>query len=505
MRENLISKTGDGSGTVLVNSMDDWYKKQKDLKQKDRTQLRETKQTMTSFRGDFVAEASQKVEKKQPTSLFGGLWRGSEQEADPGAANRAAAAIYGSSGKKKQQERASASKTKPGNLSKQQKQQQQKQQIVPDAKASTGKNKTAPKKLKRKEMPLNGGKNPGVVTSLDDFYKMQSSKRQQETVERRQQTSRMEFHSFSGLVINNAQKRKPHILDILKTEQQQAQEEEKVADVVLPEEDEVTPIDEDFHDDPVHDDVSVDSDPPNILIDTQKHKYRAFVFVVHQTHGLLLLHCTRKASKGPHFQLPGGHVDDADFWEAARQQSQDAQLQLLVAAQIGASRELWEETGIDIRNDAMLRLEPASLRVGTVHTGNDDFILPCENKKRLYFFLQVTDSDFCSDGNTSPMPDTFMGSSSLKLQLSHEHQGWMFESNPAKSATLLEKHSGGKGSEALRMAMVRDVKEEEIGVPPMAPEATSESLELEVGDDETRDLLPPPPKKNIFDCFCVKF
>ena len=41
--------------------------------------------------------------------------------------------------------------------------------------------------------------------------------------------------------------------------------------------------------------------------------YRGFVFVVHEKHGLLLLHCTRKPKKGPHYQLPGGHVDDFEF------------------------------------------------------------------------------------------------------------------------------------------------------------------------------------------------
>jgi len=41
--------------------------------------------------------------------------------------------------------------------------------------------------------------------------------------------------------------------------------------------------------------------------------YRGFVFAVHPEHGMLLLHCTRKPAKGPHFQLPGGHVDDYEF------------------------------------------------------------------------------------------------------------------------------------------------------------------------------------------------
>ena len=49
------------------------------------------------------------------------------------------------------------------------------------------------------------------------------------------------------------------------------------------------------------------------LIDYKDVDYRGFVFVVHGTHGLLLLHCTRKKKKGSHYQLPGGHVDDNEF------------------------------------------------------------------------------------------------------------------------------------------------------------------------------------------------
>lgn len=51
-------------------------------------------------------------------------------------------------------------------------------------------------------------------------------------------------------------------------------------------------------------------------IDYRNIDYRGFIFVVHESYGLMLLHCTRKPKKGPHFQLPGGHIDDFEF-EAA--------------------------------------------------------------------------------------------------------------------------------------------------------------------------------------------
>ena len=46
---------------------------------------------------------------------------------------------------------------------------------------------------------------------------------------------------------------------------------------------------------------------------TAEQDYKAFVVPIHPDHGVLLLYCTRKKSKGPHHQLPGGRVDPEDF------------------------------------------------------------------------------------------------------------------------------------------------------------------------------------------------
>lgn len=53
-----------------------------------------------------------------------------------------------------------------------------------------------------------------------------------------------------------------------------------------------------------------------VLVDYKKKDYRGFVFVVHEEYGLMLLRCARKKMKGPHWQAPGGHVDDPEFVEA---------------------------------------------------------------------------------------------------------------------------------------------------------------------------------------------
>jgi 8-oxo-dGTP pyrophosphatase MutT (NUDIX family) len=55
-----------------------------------------------------------------------------------------------------------------------------------------------------------------------------------------------------------------------------------------------------------------------VLVDYANKDYRGFIFVVHETLGLMLLHCTRKESKGPHWQLPGGHIDDHEFLQAGQ-------------------------------------------------------------------------------------------------------------------------------------------------------------------------------------------
>ena len=55
-----------------------------------------------------------------------------------------------------------------------------------------------------------------------------------------------------------------------------------------------------------------------VLVDYNTTDYRGFIFVLHENHGLMLLHCTRKKNKPPHWQLPGGHVDEHEFLEAGK-------------------------------------------------------------------------------------------------------------------------------------------------------------------------------------------
>jgi hypothetical protein len=53
-----------------------------------------------------------------------------------------------------------------------------------------------------------------------------------------------------------------------------------------------------------------------VRVDYMAADYRGFLFVVHESYGMLLLHCTRKKRKPPHWQVPGGHIDEREFLQA---------------------------------------------------------------------------------------------------------------------------------------------------------------------------------------------
>lgn len=187
--------------------------------------------------------------------------------------------------------------------------------------------------------------------------------------------------------------------------------------------------------------------------DYMKDDYRAFVFATHPKYGFLLLYCDRKKNKPPHFQAPGGHVDEADFLQ--HKNSHEGIALLAMACKTGAAREIFEETGIDVRSK-LDRLQPVRL-----HGNSKKGLLSCEFKKRLFFKLCLEDRDFVTSGikskvsmglhlsmNENPPP--------LMLKLSHEHQGFTFEPDATKSVGMLVHHSGGKVSNALRKAIEQD-------------------------------------------------
>ena len=149
--------------------------------------------------------------------------------------------------------------------------------------------------------------------------------------------------------------------------------------------------------------------------------YRSFLFAIHKDHGMLLLHCTRKKKKGPHYQVPGGHVDKEDF-EAAittattvttgtvdatenniiqdnnnNENENGPTSHIIHACKIGVARELFEETGMDIRK-SLDRITPVRLRGLTTLPGSNELF--CEWKKRMFFSVHVSDDDFLTKVRT---------------------------------------------------------------------------------------------------------
>jgi hypothetical protein len=63
--------------------------------------------------------------------------------------------------------------------------------------------------------------------------------------------------------------------------------------------------------------------------------YRGFVFVLHKEYGLMVLLSThKKKSKGPHFQTPGGNIEDSDLIEAGMYDSYDTECMVYIACYV---------------------------------------------------------------------------------------------------------------------------------------------------------------------------
>eukprot|EP00554_Chaetoceros_debilis_P000651 CAMPEP_0194086642 /NCGR_PEP_ID=MMETSP0149-20130528/21896_1 /TAXON_ID=122233 /ORGANISM="Chaetoceros debilis, Strain MM31A-1" /LENGTH=273 /DNA_ID=CAMNT_0038769773 /DNA_START=167 /DNA_END=989 /DNA_ORIENTATION=- len=249
----------------------------------------------------------------------------------------------------------------------------------------------------------------------------------------------------------------------------------------------------------------------------KKIDYRGFIFVVHKEYGMLLLHCTRKPKKGPHYQLPGGHIDTFEFEYAAETLGPSAEENdiLLEACKMGAARELYEETGIDVRGQ-LDRVHPAPLKSkhgsnsNLSTSSNHNFGLTCMLKNKCYFTLNADDDDFefplrAKHQGLLVHPDDMNGSH-LTLKISDEHSGFIFENDPRKTIDRIQKHSGGTGSVALRMTMQEFWGGDEGGEGSLessdknehgASSLSSHGVEAAAfdNDGESRDLLPPPPQK----------
>ncbi|CAJ1960133.1 unnamed protein product [Cylindrotheca closterium] len=188
---------------------------------------------------------------------------------------------------------------------------------------------------------------------------------------------------------------------------------------------------------------------------------RGFGILIHREHGLVMLQCSKpkKGKPVPHFQIPGGHVDKFEIEEQQKKQPSNPWAPIYEAAKRGCVREIWEETGMDLR-ESLDRVRP--LWLGAIKTNKG---MRNEHKDRIFFVLEVSDSDFLTKapeasvshgeakgpGLVGPL-NLSSETEGLKLNISFEHTGFQFEKNPEVAIEAVQHHSGGKVSEALRRA-----------------------------------------------------
>ena len=127
-----------------------------------------------------------------------------------------------------------------------------------------------------------------------------------------------------------------------------------------------------------------------VRCDFSKNDYRAFCLLIHKELGAVLLHCTRKKRKPPHFQLPGGHIDGCELQQQVTTGFSHfvTQEQLYLASRIGCAREVYEETGMDFRQQLDRFLPMILYNTSTERT------LMNEYKNRIFFVCEVDDYDF---------------------------------------------------------------------------------------------------------------
>ncbi|KEP65160.1 UNVERIFIED_CONTAM: hypothetical protein HHA_242270 [Hammondia hammondi] len=208
---------------------------------------------------------------------------------------------------------------------------------------------------------------------------------------------------------------------------------------------------------------------------TEMEGLRGFAIAWRAAGGFLVLRSEK--SKGVHFQIPGGHAEfprdaasAADFLahqtipvsphsfsasgKGREPENKKKHVDEEEVARAACARELYEETGIDVRKDLSRLVPLASAGVG-----------PFNN--RFYFFLHLTDellanaplaiqAEDAAKGETRALlyPDNYDHQSpELQVQLAvglNEHTGFRLVSGAKEAADLVIRHAGGRSTRALK-------------------------------------------------------
>merc|ERR1712238_196960 len=146
-----------------------------------------------------------------------------------------------------------------------------------------------------------------------------------------------------------------------------------------------------------------------------------------------------------------------EFLDAA-EQSGNPQVQLQIAAREAAARQLFETTGLDIRQQAN-RFKPAVLAMNPSMNAVRGFqYLRNENDNKLYYFLQVDEDDLKdvqedTVNARSEKPSADPGDEQVPvLKLSKNYSGYEFVHDPVDATDVLKK-GGNDAATALNMIM----------------------------------------------------
>ncbi len=197
-------------------------------------------------------------------------------------------------------------------------------------------------------------------------------------------------------------------------------------------------------------------------IDYHNETYQGMVFVVHRSRGMLLFNYYDPAGGESNSlgdtRIPGGAISEEEFVAAAKQTGY-AKMQLQLAAREAAARQLFEMTGIDVRQK-LDRLTPAVLQMNPQVDSKGTQYLRNEHENTLYYFLQISDEDFVAEQTEGSSPLTTPNgevNSPLKLRLSGGFADFTFIKDPLVAAEELNENGDPGVTTALSMVMNQSI------------------------------------------------
>ncbi|CAB9497721.1 NUDIX domain [Seminavis robusta] len=179
---------------------------------------------------------------------------------------------------------------------------------------------------------------------------------------------------------------------------------------------------------------------------TFEDRHISYVFAVHKKKGLLLKKLVPGEDGTPRYEVPAGIVAESDYSDAERE-SGNMKERLLLASRLGAARELFAETGLDVRG-CLDRLVPANVMSDESSKLYEDMpLLQNQFQQALMYFLILSDDD-CLDGVAPPDLHSVKSaeSSDHNPELGSNHAQsfhFVFESDPVEASKRLESKGFG--------------------------------------------------------------